>query len=375
MPLYRVLVTLLYSPESPSTDADRTLTLTARPPTSAGVDADITLLSLTTIERYMVGEPQVFTNENRTISIVTPAFNEALNIRMMYEEICDALDGEEWEWTVVDDHSKDDTFESISALDDARVRCIRLSRNFGSHAAATCGILNARGGCAVLMAADLQDPPSIIPELLTAWRRDADVVWAVRATTEGRTISRKFASGLYHSWLGRMPGLDRFPFEGSDFVLLDRKVIVALKSVPERNTSIFGLIAWLGFKHGYVPYTKRARSFGISGWTFGRRVKLTFDSVIAFSHLPMRLIMWLGFGVATLGIAYAVFVLIGGIRGASVPGWSSTMVAVTVLGGVQMIMIGVIGQYLWRVLDEVRRRPLYVVEKVSQTPASGRDTD
>ena len=297
------------------------------------------------------------------VSIVTPAFNEALNLETLYHEICRALDGEDWEWLVIDDHSTDGTYQAAVDLGDSRVQCLRLSRNFGSHAAAASGFHHARGSCAVLMAADLQDPPDVVPQLLDAWRRDADVVWAVRGAREGLSLTQKATSTIYHSLLGRVSSLSLLPSQGADFVLVDRKVLDALKEVRERNASVLGLIAWLGFRHSYVSYVKRARAHGISGWTFRRRMKLALDSFIAFSYLPMRLIMWFGVTVAFIGLIYSAFVFAGGLRGNPVPGWSSTIITVTVLGGVQMIMIGIIGQYIWRILDEVRARPLYVIEK------------
>lgn len=301
-------------------------------------------------------------------TIITPAYNEALNLQQMYEEISEALrELTDWEWLIVDDHSQDGTYERAIELAtrDSKVRCVRLSRNFGSHAAATCGFHHSRGDCAVLLAADLQDPPGVIPSLIQAWREGADVVWAIREAREGVPLVQRIVSRMYHSWMGKMAGLDRIPSQGSDFVLVDRKVLDALKEVSERNTSILGLIAWLGFHHRYIPYTKRERERGKSNWTLGLRIKLAADSLIAFSYMPMRLIIWFGLIVAGLGFAYSVFVFVGGLKGNPVPGWSSTMMAVLVLGGTQMIMIGVIGQYLWRALDEVRRRPLYVVERLS----------
>lgn len=304
-------------------------------------------------------------NDAQLISIVTPAFNEGLNVELMYREICDALAGHRWEWLIVDDHSTDETFDIARRLSDgdSKVKCIRLSRNFGAHAAAMCGLQHAGGACAVLLAADLQDPPAVIPALLEEWRGGADVVWAVRRAREGESLMQRSASRLYHSWMGRLPGLERLPAQGSDFLLADRKVLKALRNVSERNASVLALIAWLGFRHAYVPYTKRPRLRGRSGWTFGRRIKLAVDSMILFSYLPIRLIMWFGFIIAGVGLVYAVAVVITGLRGSPVAGWSSTMVAVLVLGGTQMIMVGVIGQYLWRALDEVRRRPLYVIEQ------------
>lgn len=307
------------------------------------------------------------------LSIVTPALNEDGNLAPLYRDICRALDtaGVEWEWIIVDDGSSDKTYVVVGDLcaADTRVRGVRLSRNFGSHAAALCGFDAARGGRVILMAGDGQDPPAEIPAMLSRMDAGSDVVWAVRAVREGEGIFNRIMSRAYHAWINRLPGLERLPSEGADFVLVSRRVVDVLKTVSERNVSILATISWLGFRHDHIRYVKKARLSGRSNWTFSKKIKLFLDSMVAYSYVPMRAILFLGLLIATVGFVYALVVFVAGLRGTPLPGWSSTMIAVLVLGGTQMVMIGVIGQYLWRTLDEIRGRPRYVVERSTDDDA------
>lgn len=294
---------------------------------------------------------------NRTLSIVTPAFNEAANLTVLYQKLAAVLEGLDWEWIVVDDHSKDATFTVASRLAqiDSRVRAIRLARNSGSHAAITCGLDHANGEAAVVMAADLQDPPEILPTLISLWRDGAQVVWALRGGV------RK-SSSLYYLAMRRLAGMEGMPRSGADFFLIDRTVIDAFRRFREQHTSIFALITWMGFRQVTVACSKQPRLHGQSGWTFRKKVALLIDSITAFTYAPIRLMTYVGFLTAVLGLFYAAFVAVHALRGSAVQGWASLMVVVLVLGGVQMLMMGVLGEYLWRALDESRRRPRYLIE-------------
>lgn len=304
------------------------------------------------------------------LSIVTPAHNEELNLPTLYQELSGQLVDHEWEWILVDDHSSDNTFGVFSRLaaEDPRLRGLRLSRNFGSHRALMCGLREARGEAAVILAADLQDPPAVIPQLVSRWREGSQLVWAVRAARPGESAVNLMFSRFYYTLMRRFVGLSSMPATGADFFLADRRVLDALARYNESNVSLFALVSSLGFRHAEIQYTKEARRQGSSSWTFGKKLKLLIDSVAAFTYLPVRYMLAFGTGVGVLGFLYAVFIIFHYFRGDPTPGWSSLMVVVLMLGGMQMMMLGVLGEYIWRALDESRSRPLYLVEEVTPPP-------
>jgi glycosyltransferase involved in cell wall biosynthesis len=297
------------------------------------------------------------------LSILTPAFNEAGNLPALYDRLAAALAaaGEEWEWLIVDDHSRDDTFAVIEQLSvrDARVSGIRLSRNSGSHVAITAALHRVTGDAAVMMAADLQDPPETIPLLLERWRGGAQVVWAVRRERPGSPTHAGFAS-IYYWLMRRMDGLSQMPARGADFFLVDRAVIDAFKQHLERNISVLALITWLGFRQEQIEYDKQARAHGTSGWTLRKKIRLVVDSVVSFSDAPIRLCTYLGAGllVMAFGLALAGLSLLPSLGA----GLLLLLAAVVGLGGVQLVGLGLVGEYVWRTLDEARRRPPYLIE-------------
>ena len=300
------------------------------------------------------------------LSIVTPAYKEADNLPVLYKRLCQALDAmrQDWEWIVVDDHSPDGTFGVIQQLarQDSRVRGIRLSRNFGSHIAITCGLRNASGDCVTIMAADMQDPPEVLPELLASWQKGTQVVWAVRGQREGEKASTRGFARLYYFIMRNLVGIREMPATGADFFLLDRQVVDAFCQFNESNVSIFALITWMGFRQATITYDKQPRLHGSSGWNLGKKIKLLIDSVTSFSFFPIRLMSYLGFFVSLFGFLYAAFIVIHALTGHPPQGWSSLIVVVLVVGGIQMLMMGVLGEYLWRTLDEARHRPRYIIE-------------
>ncbi|MBF0628710.1 MAG: glycosyltransferase family 2 protein [Magnetococcales bacterium] len=314
------------------------------------------------------------------ITVVSPAYNEAENLPHMYDRLVAVFStlGVSWEWVVVDDHSGDDTFGRLTALalQDERVRAVRLSRNFGSHAAVHCGLSHAVGNCAIVMAADLQDPPEVIPSLLEKWRQGAQVVWAAREQRAGEKEINLFFSRCYHGMINRLSGLAQVPPKGADFWLMDRVVIRGYLRFREIHSSTMLLIVWMGFRQETIGYCKQARQHGRSGWTLKKKLKLFIDSLTAFTHFPIRLMSYLGLFVATLGFLYALFIIMHAWVGHPVQGWSSLMVAILVLGGMQMGMLGILGEYLWRSHDESRRRPRYLIErrtwKKSANPSENR---
>jgi polyisoprenyl-phosphate glycosyltransferase len=301
------------------------------------------------------------------ISIVTPAFNEAENLEPLYRRLCSVMEAADigWEWIAVDDHSADSTFDLLSQLAarDGRVLGLRFARNVGSHAAILCGLAHTRGGAAIVLAADGEDPPEEIPRLIAEWRNGAAVVWAERRSLQGRSAYEQLASRVFHRLIRRWSNLDNLAPAGSDFFLVSRPVINIVNTLGERNTNVMALLAWIGFDHVSLAYEKAPRAAGRTGWTTAKKLKLLFDSVFGFSLRPVRAMSMVGFVTATLGFLYAGVVVINAAFGKPVEGWSSLMVVVLVLGGIQMIMLGILGEYLWRALDESRSRPRYVVER------------
>lgn len=325
-----------------------------------------------------VSRPAAAAPRQRTctlLSIVTPAFNESENLPVLYLRLVRVLDelGIPWEWVIVDDHSRDDTFAVISRLarSDPRVRGLRFARNFGSHTALACGLHHARGACAVVMAADLQDPPETIPALLNEWRQGAHVVWAVRRRREGESAATIGTARIYYWLMRHVAGMKELPSTGADFFLADRKVLEAFREFRESNTSVTALITCLGFRQSRILYDKQARLHGRSGWNLEKKIKLLVDSITSFSYVPVRIMSYVGLLVATLGFLYAGFILVNAAIGKPAQGWSSLMVVVLVLGGCQILMMGVLGEYLWRALEECRGRPRYLIEEQTEPETPG----
>jgi dolichol-phosphate mannosyltransferase len=300
------------------------------------------------------------------LSVVTAAYNEAENLRTLYERVAKTLDaaGIAWELIVVDDHSRDGTFAVLSELAaaDGRVRGVRLSRNEGSHTAVLCALEKASGDCIAQVAADLQHPPEMLPELWKLWAGGAQVAWAVR-----RGARPGMGARLYYLAMRHAAGLK--DLAGADFYLMDRRVAQAVVECGARNTSIMALISWMGFRQAAIEYNRPARERGRSGWTLEKKIKLAIDSVTSFTYLPIRLISYTGAVVALAGFVEAALAARNALAGKTVEGWASLMIAVLVIGGLQMIMLGILGEYVWRALDEARRRPRYFIE--AATPPAG----
>ena len=300
------------------------------------------------------------------ISILTPAFNEAANLPRLYDRVVETMRrvGGDWEWVIVDDHSRDETFAVVEALAmrDARVRGFRLARNSGSHVAITCGLHQVEGDAAVMIAADLQDPPETLDAMVARWRQGAQVVWATRRAQPGDRPHQGFAA-LYYWVMRRLVGMKEMPARGADFFLVDRVVLDAFRRFPERNVSVLALITWLGFRQEYVEYDKQPRTAGQSGWTVSRKIKLVVDSITSFSDFPIRVCTYIG---VTL-LAIAIVLLIGSIALLPQLGGGVLFLLFLIVGlaGLQMVALGVVGEYVWRALEESRRRPAYLIEAVA----------
>lgn len=309
------------------------------------------------------------------LSIVIPALNEAENILETLAELRAAIAEsggivETHEIIVVDDHSADNTFSTVAGLNSPGLRAIRLSRQSGSHLAIRAGLAEATGDGVLCLSADGQDDPRLLRQMLACWQGGDSIVWALRKGRENEPVSQRLFAGLFYrllTWFGSAPaGID---LSRADFYLLDRKVVAAINACPERNTSLFGLVAWLGFRQGWVEYDRKKRRAGASGWNFHSRLRLATDWIIAFSGVPLKLMTISGFLIAGLGFLYALLVITRSILfGSPLLGWSSVMTAILLLGGGQMMMLGIIGEYLWRTLDESRNRPAYFIERDSSQP-------
>lgn len=300
------------------------------------------------------------------ISLIFPVYNEVENIEDLYQGISSVADNNvqyEFEFIFVDDGSTDKTPEILKELHakDNRVRVIRFVRNAGSHAALSAGLLHCRGECAINMSADLQDPPELILRLLERWKKGAKIVWGVRTQRKGETRSKKFFANLYYFLMNRLTDV-QVPPSGADVFLIDRAVVEAYKQMHEKHTSVFMALAWLGFPQESVEYVKGPRRKGRSKWTLAKKIKLTIDSLLAFSDIPIRHMSVLGFIIAFCGFIYALYSIWSYMHGTTVEGWSSLIVAILLVGGVQMMMLGILGEYLWRTFDESRGRPRFIIE-------------
>jgi dolichol-phosphate mannosyltransferase len=304
----------------------------------------------------------------RRLSVITFFLNEARNLPLLKERLLAVLGplDLEIEFILVDDHSTDASSEIAQAwvAEQPLTTYIRLSRNCGSHAAIAAGLKSCTGDCAVIMAADLQDPPEAIPQLLEHWQEGNDVVWACRAARLGESLITLAFSKIYYKvmqWIA-MP---ETPAQGADFVLIDRKVIDACNAIPEKHTSIMAMILWMGFRQTSFEYVKQARQSGSSKWTFSKKVKLFVDSVISFSYVPIRFMSLLGLIMAASGFIYALVVVVGRLTGwiNAGTGFAALMTVLLVGQGSILTMLGILGEYLWRTFDESRGRPRYIIEK------------
>jgi polyisoprenyl-phosphate glycosyltransferase len=298
------------------------------------------------------------------ISVVVPVYNEEENIRPFHDELTRAVDGlpAGFEIIFVDDGSSDHTFETIQELQgqDPRVRALRLSRNFGSHPALTAGLKHARGEAAVMISVDLQDPPELIGKFLERWREGYHVVWGVRRSRDDPWGKKLLAKAFYK--LVRRIVLKDYPPEGMDCGLLDRKVIDAFGAFSEVSRIVPTLIVWAGFRQAQVDYHRRQRHSGKSKWPVGKRLKAAIDIIVSFSYLPIRLMSYLGLAIGISSFVYGLALIVRRvIWGLGGPGWASLMVAIGVLGGMQLVMLGILGEYIWRTSEQVRARPLYIV--------------
>jgi glycosyltransferase involved in cell wall biosynthesis len=310
--------------------------------------------------------------EGRTLdllSVVAPMHDEEGLVELFHRRVCDALAGIPFELVVVNDASVDRTGEILDriASTDPRVRVLHLSRNFGHQAALTAGLEHARGDAVVMMDGDLQDPPELIPAMVEHWRNGSEVVFGVRRERIGEGRFKKASARWFYRLFGRLTPLDLEENAG-DFRLLGRQALEALLSMPERNRFLRGMTVWIGFTQTAVPYDRDPRHAGETKYTLRRMLRFSLDAISSFSWLPLQIATLLGFAcslVAFLGLPLVVAARIAGIY---VPGVSSILFVVLLLGGIQLITVGIMGEYVGRIYDEVKRRPLYVVRERRNMP-------
>ncbi|MFY9579619.1 MAG: glycosyltransferase family 2 protein [Gaiellaceae bacterium] len=301
------------------------------------------------------------------LSIVAPALNEAAVLPMFIRRttaVLDAFDGS-GELVIVDDGSTDETWQVILAASqaDPRVHGVRLARNFGHQLALTAGLAAADGEAVVTLDADLQHPPEVIPELMAAARLGYDVVYAVRTAEDDAGALKRLSAKLFYAIFGRLTSLE-LPEGAADFRYMSRRVVNILLAMPERHRFLRGMTRWVGFQQTFVPYRRTDRVNGSSKYGFAKMTMLAWDAVTSFSAIPLRLAGLLGVCVSLLGWAYLVYAICSRVfTNATVSGWTSVTAAVLVLGGVQLICLGIFGQYLGRMYEDVKGRPLFLISE------------
>jgi glycosyltransferase involved in cell wall biosynthesis len=310
------------------------------------------------------------------LSVVCPAYNEADTVAEFHRRVTAALAGLDFELIVVDDGSTDETGSRLAAIAaaDRRVRVVTLSRNFGHQAALTAGLDRAQGNAVVMIDADLQDPPELIPTMLESWRAGVDVVYAVRSEREGESRRKVATARWFYRVFGRLAQID-LAHNSGDYRLFDRRALDALSSMRERNRFLRGMSVWIGFTQTAVEYSRDPRYAGESKYTPRKVIRLSLDAISSFSQVPLQAATALGFFVsisAFLAIPVAIGLKIGG---QFVPGITTVLIAVLLLGGIQLITVGLIGEYLGRVYEEVKNRPLYIVKDDTEPPADAQAGD
>ena len=323
--------------------------------------------------------PRVFDGEPRElslISVVAPVYNEDALIEEFYARTCAALDGLPFEIVLVDDGSSDGTpmkLETIAA-NDPRVRVVYLSRNFGHQTALTAGLDHATGDAVVMIDADLQDPPELITTMLDHWRAGCDVVYAVREHREGESRFKLSTARWFYSLFDKLAQVE-LQHNSGDFRLLDRRALDALLSMRERNRFLRGMTVWVGYTQAAVPYHRDARFAGETKYTLPKMLRFSMDAIFSFSERPLQLATFLGFLISTLAFIAIPVVAVLRLMGSYLPGFGAITILILLLGGIELIAIGIIGEYVGRIYDEVKGRPLYLVRARRNMPSELSSTE
>ncbi len=310
------------------------------------------------------------------LSLVVPLHNEAGNVAPLLERIGTVVDrlrdDFDYEIVLVNDGSTDDTAAAIRREMERRphIVLINLSRNFGHQLAATAGLEMAAGDAVVLMDGDLQDPPELIEAFLQRWREGYDVVYAVRRTRPGESRFKVLTARAFYRIINRLTKI-AIPLDAGDFRLMSRRVVDALRRSPERNRFLRGMVSWVGFNQTAIEYDRDVRYAGSTKYPLAKMIRFAMDGITSFSDIPLRFASYLGFAVSAVAFLYALIVIVFKLFSlnppAYTPGWASTIVAVLFLGGVQLMSLGILGEYLGRVYDEVKGRPLYLISDIERS--------
>jgi len=305
------------------------------------------------------------------VSVVAPMLNEEGTARAFCERVGSALDGLPWELVVVDDGSSDETPAILAemAAQDERVKVVTLSRNFGHQTAITAGLDHAGGEAVVMIDSDLQDPPELIATMIEHWRAGSDVVYATRTDREGESRFKLTTARWFYNIMGRVSDVPLAANSG-DFRLLDRRALDALLTMRERNRYLRGMTSWVGFTQTALPYARDARHAGTTKYSFRKMVHFALDAIASFSNVPLQLATVAGFVCAILAFLAVPVAIAFRVFGQFIPGITTTVVAVLLLGGFQLMAIGLIGEYVGRIYDEVKRRPLYIVRERTNVGAA-----
>jgi glycosyltransferase involved in cell wall biosynthesis len=314
--------------------------------------------------------PSVEPRSLSLLSVVAPVYNEVGLIDEFHRRVCAALDGLPFELVLVDDGSRDGTSVRLERIADAdpRVRVVSLSRNFGHQTALTAGLDHASGDAVVMLDADLQDPPELITTMLDHWRAGIDVVYAVREARAGESRFKLATARWFYRLFDALAQIEIGDNAG-DFRLLDRRALDALLSMRERHRFLRGMTVWVGFTQAAVPYARDARYSGETKYTLSRMLRFSADAILSFSDRPLQLATLLGFLISTLAFVAIPIVIVLRLLGHYLPGFGAITIVVLLLGGIQLIAIGIIGEYVGRIYDEVKGRPLYVVRARRNLPA------
>ena len=318
----------------------------------------------------MQANPADRINTDPLISVVVPFYNEEAVIDQFLLQVTAVLEetGARWELSCIDDGSRDETLAGLlaGARANPAIKVLQLSRNFGKEAALTAGLEESVGDVVVLMDADLQDPPVLIHQMLDKWRGGYDVVYGVRQSRDSDSLGKRFSAGAFYRVFNKLTP-NPVPTDAGDFRLMDRRVVDRVRELPERTRFMKGLFAWVGFKSTAVAYDRPARGGGQSAWSYWKLWNYALDGVTSFSTMPLRVWTYVGLTVSFLSFLYASFLIIRTLFfGVDLPGYASLMVVILFLGGIQLISLGVIGEYLGRVFLEVKQRPVYLIDRVYQ---------
>jgi glycosyltransferase involved in cell wall biosynthesis len=325
--------------------------------------------------------PPMSDSSRPALSVVAPCYNEQAVLPEFVARVGAVLDGlghrdaTSAEIVLVDDGSRDGTWAAMTAAAarDSRVVAVQLMRNHGHQLALTAGLSVCRGERILIIDADLQDPPELLPEMMAVMEREnADVIYAQRRQREGETLFKRFTAAAFYRLIGKMTDV-AIPPDTGDFRLVTRRVLDLLLAMPERHRFIRGMVAWIGGRQVAFPYDRRARAAGETKYPLSRMVRFAVDAITGFSVVPLMASMTIGWGMAVIGFAFALYSMVGWASGHTLPGWTSLMAAIGILGGMQFLMLGVIGAYLGRLYDQSKNRPLFMIRDIVGGSSPERD--